>query len=163
MNKSTISHVISVVVENINMADKDDFYKLKWCHCKKCYTMTTRVDEKCCSEAGGAVCITEIPSFKEYVDKELTADKLDIMIGIKHATWAYTYQLGSQADRRRKSYQLLKNWKDIPDVYNINKWATNLPSCVKWCIRNKFQETSGLYTGYYPDSGLNSRSYSYFQ
>jgi len=150
MNMSTILNTKFVVDEFINMADKDDCYKLEWCHCKECYAMTTQVDEMCCSKPVGTKCITKNQDFKTFVDGNL------IESDFKPDTWAPK----SLADLTSKAYKLLKEWKHIPSGYN-NDWTTNLPSCVKWYIRKKlFPE---LYTGYYPDSGLNSRSYSYFQ
>jgi len=124
--------------------------------------MTTRVDEMCCSKTVGTVCITQHADFVKKVDQELTKVKLNKMYDTLF-TWAYAYT--RESNLRRKSYPILENNpKDyIPHSDYHYDWETNLPSCVKWFIRRRFNEKSGLYTGYFPKSGWNSRSYSCFQ
>ena len=154
--------------ENKKMAgpDKDDFYKIRWCKCDECFTMTAKADEKCCFPDSAdwfhaEQCVTKQESFERFVQAELTITKLDHanVTNVDVGTWSHPYQKGDRAFYRRKAYDVVKKYAitNMPAMYE-KEWELCLPSCVKWYIRQlaDFTETNNIYTGYFPQSGRYS-------
>ena len=111
---------------------------LPWCICSNCRVMATAEENVCCRKRS---CLTTMGWFDSVV---LNRDVLSVAIEARSDVFADDPEY-TPASYRKAAYRQFVIWQH-GHLGRSNRRV--VPSCVVWCIRNKYPAPDGVYLGF---------------